>query len=157
MSTSFAPHSDTGVKVESSQRRIRVALVGNPNTGKSTLFNALTGLRQRVANFAGVTVERVEGAMRGTHGEKVTIVDVPGCYGLSPASPDEEIALGVLRGTSGEPRPDVVVVVADASHLERNLYLVSQVLELGFPTIVALNQIDAAADLGVEVDAVGGR
>jgi ferrous iron transport protein B len=142
------------VKVEASQRCIRVALVGNPNTGKSTLFNALTGLRQRVGNFAGVTVERVEGAMRGPHGEKVTIVDVPGCYGLSPASPDEEIALGVLRGTSGEPRPDVVVVVADASHLERNLYLVSQVLELGFPTIVALNQIDAAADLGVEVDAV---
>ena len=154
MSTSFAPHSATGVAVEPSQRQIRVALVGNPNTGKSTLFNSLTGLRQRVGNFAGVTVERVEGAMRGPHGEKFTIVDVPGCYGLSPASPDEEIALGVMRGTGGEPIPDVVVVVADASHLERNLYLVSQVLELGIPTIVALNQIDAAADLGVEVDAV---
>ena len=154
MSTSFAPHSGRRVPVESSQRRIRVALVGNPNTGKSTLFNALTGMRQRVGNFAGVTVERVEGAMRGPNGEKVTIVDVPGCYGLSPASPDEEIALGVIRGTGGEPRPDVVVVVADASHLERNLYLVSQVLELGIPTIVALNQVDAAADAGVEVDAV---
>ena len=140
--------------VEPTQRRIRVALVGNPNTGKSTLFNALTGLRQRVGNFAGVTVERVEGAMRGPNGEKFTIVDVPGCYGLSPASPDEEIALGVMRGTGGEPRPDVVVVVADALHLERNLYLVSQVLELGIPTIVALNQVDAAADAGVEVDAV---
>lgn len=140
--------------VDASQRRIRVALVGNPNTGKSTLFNALTGMRQRVGNFAGVTVERVEGAMRGPNGEKVTIVDVPGCYALSPASPDEEIALGVLRGTGGEPLPDVVVVVADALHLERNLYLVSQVLELGVPTIVALNQIDAAADAGVDVDAV---
>ncbi len=140
--------------VEPTQRRIRVALVGNPNTGKSTLFNALTGLRQRVGNFAGVTVERVEGAMRGPNGEKLTIVDVPGCYALSPASPDEEIALGVMRGTGGEPRPDVVVVVADALHLERNLYLVSQVLELGIPTIVALNQVDAAADAGVEVDAV---
>ncbi|MDZ7631399.1 MAG: ferrous iron transport protein B [Gemmatimonadaceae bacterium] len=154
MSISFAPHSGTGVPVEASQRRIRVALVGNPNTGKSTLFNALTGMRQRVGNFAGVTVERVEGAMRGPNGEKVTIVDVPGCYALSPASPDEEIALGVLRGTGGEPAPDVVVVVADALHLERNLYLVSQVLELGVPTVVALNQIDAAADAGVEVDAV---
>ena len=140
--------------VEASQRRIRVALVGNPNTGKSTLFNALTGMRQRVGNFAGVTVERVEGVLRGPNGEKVTIVDVPGCYALSPASPDEEIALGVLRGTGGEPLPDVVVVVADALHLERNLYLVSQVLELGIPTVVALNQIDAAADAGVEVDAV---
>ena len=98
MSTSFAPHSDAGASVEASQRRIRVALVGNPNTGKSTLFNALTGLRQRVGNFAGVTVERVEGSMRGSRGEKITIVDVPGCYGLSPASPDEEIALGVMRG-----------------------------------------------------------
>lgn len=154
MSTSFAPRSGTDVSVEASQRRIRVALVGNPNTGKSTLFNALTGMRQRVGNFAGVTVERFEGAMRGPHGETVTIVDLPGCYGLSPASPDEEIALGVLRGTAGEAAPDVVVVVADALHLERNLYLVSQVLELGLPTVVALNQIDAAADAGVEVDPV---
>ncbi len=154
MSTSFAPRAGTGVPIDASQRRIRVALVGNPNTGKSTLFNALTGMRQRVGNFAGVTVERVEGAMRGPNGEKVTIVDVPGCYALSPASPDEEIALGVMRGTGGEPMPDVVVVVADALHLERNLYLVSQVLELGLPTIVALNQVDAAADAGVDVDAV---
>ncbi len=154
MATSFAPHSGSSASVEASQRRIRVALVGNPNTGKSTLFNALTGMRQRVGNFAGVTVERVEGAMRGPSGEKVTIVDVPGCYALSPASPDEEIALGVLRGTGGEPLPDVVVVVADALHLERNLYLVSQVLELGIPTVVALNQVDAAASAGVEVDAV---
>ncbi|MES3034480.1 MAG: ferrous iron transport protein B [Gemmatimonadota bacterium] len=154
MSTSFAPRSGVGVTIEASQRRIRVALVGNPNTGKSTLFNALTGMRQRVGNFAGVTVERVEGAMRGPNGEKVTIVDVPGCYALSPASPDEEIALGVLRGTGGEPMPDVVVVVADALHLERNLYLVSQVLELGLPTVIALNQVDAAAAAGVEVDAV---
>ncbi len=131
-----------------------MALVGNPNTGKSTLFNALTGLRQRVGNFAGVTVERVEGSMRGPNGEKVTIVDVPGCYALSPASPDEEIALGVVRGTGGEPLPDVIIVVADAMHLERNLYLVSQVLELGLPTVIALNQMDAAADVGVDVDAV---
>jgi len=154
VSTSFAPQSGSSVSVEASQRRIRVALVGNPNTGKSTLFNALTGMRQRVGNFAGVTVERVEGAMRGAQGERITVVDVPGCYALSPASPDEEIALGVLRGTGGEPLPDVVVVVADALHLERNLYLVSQVLELGLPTVVALNQIDAAAAAGVEVDAV---
>jgi ferrous iron transport protein B len=155
VSTSFAPRSGSGVHAEASQRRIRVALVGNPNTGKSTLFNALTGMRQRVGNFAGVTVERVEGSMRGPHGEKLTIVDLPGCYALSPASPDEEIALGTLRGVGGEPLPDVVVVVADALHLERNLYLVSQVLELGLPTLVALNQVDAAAAAGVDVDAIG--
>ncbi len=154
MAAPSAPRAGPPSIADASTRRIRVALVGNPNTGKSTLFNALTGMRQRVGNFAGVTVERVEGAMRGPHGEKVTIVDVPGCYALSPASPDEEIALGVMRGTGGEPMPDVVVVVADALHLERNLYLVSQVLELGLPTVVALNQVDAAADAGVEVDAV---
>ena len=154
MAAPSAPHVGAQSPTDASTRRIRVAIVGNPNTGKSTLFNALTGMRQRVGNFAGVTVERVEGAMRGPNGEKVTIIDVPGCYALSPASPDEEIALGVLRGTGGEPMPDVVVVVADALHLERNLYLVSQVLELGLPTVVALNQVDAAADAGVDVDAV---
>jgi ferrous iron transport protein B len=154
VSTSFAPRSGTGAHAEASQRRIRVALVGNPNTGKSTLFNTLTGMRQRVGNFAGVTVERVEGSTRGPHGEKLTIVDLPGCYALSPASPDEEIALGTLRGVGGEPVPDVVVVVADALHLERNLYLVSQVLELGLPTLVALNQVDAAAAAGVDIDAI---
>ena len=154
MATAFVPQPGSGPPSDPSTRRIRVALVGNPNTGKSTLFNALTGMRQRVGNFAGVTVERMEGATRGPNGEKLTIVDLPGCYALSPASPDEEIALGSLRGTGGEPKPDVVIVVADALHLERNLYLVSQVLEMGLPTLVALNQVDAAANAGVDVDAV---
>lgn len=132
---------------------LRVALIGNPNTGKTTLFNALTGLRQKVANYAGVTVERVEGAYRDAEGRAVVVTDLPGTYSLTAQSPDEAIALDVLLGRArGVPAPDVVVVVADALHLERNLFLVSQVMELGRPTVVALNQIDAAEAAGVRID-----
>jgi len=133
---------------------LHVALIGNPNTGKSTLFNALTGMRQRVGNYSGVTVERVEGRYRDEAGS-VTVIDLPGTYSLSAASPDEEIALAVLTGhAEGIDRPDVAVVVADAANLERNLFLASQVLELGLPTVVALNQVDAAQAAGIHVDAV---
>jgi ferrous iron transport protein B len=133
---------------------LHVALIGNPNTGKSTLFNALTGMRQRVGNYSGVTVERVEGRYRDAGGA-VTVIDLPGTYSLSAASPDEEIALAVLTGHApGIDRPDVAVVVADAANLERNLFLASQVLELGLPTVVALNQVDAAEAAGMHVDAV---
>ncbi len=133
---------------------LHVALIGNPNTGKSTLFNALTGMRQRVGNYSGVTVERVEGRYRDDAGA-VTIIDLPGTYSLSAASPDEEIALAVLTGHApGIDRPDVAIVVADAANLERNLFLASQVLELGLPTVVALNQVDAAEAAGIHVDGV---
>ncbi len=132
---------------------LRVALVGNPNTGKTTLFNALTGLRQKVGNFAGVTVERTEGHYRTTDGGRVSVLDLPGSYSLSAGSPDERIALEVLLGRGRDvPVPDVVVVVADAQHLERNLFLLSQVLELGLPVVIALNQIDAAIASGVTID-----
>jgi ferrous iron transport protein B len=134
---------------------LRVALVGNPNTGKTTLFNALTGMRQRVANFAGVTVERVEGAYRGPDGRRVAVLDLPGCYSLSPHTPDEAIALDVLLGrAAGVPLPDVVAVVVDAHNLERNLFLLSQLLELGRPLVVALNQWDAAKADGIRIDVV---
>lgn len=134
---------------------LRIALIGNPNTGKSTLFNALTGMRQRVGNYSGVTVERVEGRYRTDSGDLVTVLDLPGTYSLSASSPDEEIALGVLLGrVEGLPQPDVVVVVLDAPNLERNLFLASQVLELGLPTVIALNQIDAAEAAGLQIDAV---
>lgn len=132
---------------------IRVAIIGNPNTGKTTLFNALTGLRQRVGNFAGVTVERVEGAFRGPDGRRMLTLDLPGSYSLSAGSPDERIALEVLLERDAESwRPDVVLVVVDAVHLERNLFLASQVLELGFPVVVALNQIDVAEAEGIRID-----
>ena len=134
---------------------LHVALIGNPNTGKSTLFNALTGMRQRVGNYSGVTVERVEGRYRDAEGNPVTVLDLPGTYSLSASSPDEEIALSVLLGRAeGARAPDVVVVVLDAQNLERNLFLASQVLELGLPTIVALNQVDAATAAGLKIDVV---
>lgn len=134
-------------------RPLRVAVMGNPNTGKSTLFNALTGLRQRVGNYAGVTVERAEGVFRRPSGERAVLVDLPGTYSLSASSPDEDVALAVLLGRmEGEPKPDVVVLVVDARNLERNLFLASQVLELGLPTVVALNQVDAAHDAGLTID-----
>lgn len=137
------------------ERPLRVALIGNPNTGKSTLFNALTGLRQRVGNYSGVTVERVEGRYRGPSGRAVRILDLPGTYSLSASSPDEEIALSVLLGRAeGMPPQDVVVVVVDAQNLERNLFLASQVLELGLPTVIALNQVDAAQAAGLRIDPV---
>lgn len=132
---------------------IRVAIIGNPNTGKTTLFNALTGLRQRVGNFAGVTVERVEGTFKGPDGRRITVLDLPGSYSLSAGSPDERIALEVLLGRDVDHwRPDVVLVVVDAVHLERNLFLTSQVLELGIPVVVALNQFDMAEVEGVAID-----
>ncbi len=131
-----------------------VALAGNPNVGKTTLFNALTGANQKVANYPGVTVERKSGRLRGApDGASVEVIDLPGTYSLAPASVDERVAFDALTGRlDGEPPPDVVVVVADATNLERNLYLVSQVLDLGLPTLVALNMADAAHDAGITVD-----
>ena len=137
------------------QETLRVALVGNPNTGKTTLFNALTGMRQRVANFAGVTVERVEGSYRASDGRRVTVLDLPGSYSLSAHTPDEAIALDVLLGRAADVElPEVIVVVVDAHNLERNLFLVSQLLELGRPLVVALNQVDAAEADGIRIDIV---
>ena len=129
---------------------VRVALVGNPNVGKTTLFNQLTGLRQRVANFPGVTVERKAGTLTGA--PHVEVIDLPGTYSLTPKSLDEQITYEVLVGKR-ESSPDLVVCVADAGNLERNLYVASQVIDLGFPVVLALNMIDAAEENGLTVDA----
>jgi ferrous iron transport protein B len=132
---------------------IRVALLGNPNTGKTTVFNALTGHRARVGNYAGVTVERREGDVVDTNGE-VILIDLPGTYSLAAQSPDEMVAVHALLGSlPGEPRPDVAVVVLDASNIERNLFLATQVMELGLPVILALNMVDLADAEGLKVDA----
>ena len=130
-----------------------VALVGNPNTGKTTLFNALAGMRQRVGNYPGVTVETKKG--RFSHSGRVfEFVDLPGTYSLAPRSPDEMVAVDLLLGQqAGERRPDVVVSIVDASNLERNLYLTTQLLELGMRVVVALNMVDVANGQGVRVDA----
>jgi ferrous iron transport protein B len=131
-----------------------VVLTGNPNCGKTTLFNALTGLRGRVGNYAGVTVERKEGSLTGTDARfPVTILDLPGTYSLSPQSPDEQIARDILfQRVADVPAPDLVVVVVDASNLQRNLYFATQVIELGHPTLLTLNMVDVARDQGHDID-----
>jgi ferrous iron transport protein B len=129
-----------------------VALLGNPNTGKTTLFNGLAGMNQRVGNYPGVTVETKKGKLH--HGElAIHVVDLPGTYSLAPRSPDEMLAVDVILGNNAnEPRPDVVVTIVDASNLERNLYLMTQVLELGVPVIIALNMMDVADGQGLKID-----
>jgi ferrous iron transport protein B len=132
-----------------------VALAGNPNAGKTSIFNALTGLRQKVANYPGVTVERKEGLWTLDAGlPPARLVDLPGLYSLDAASIDEEIARDILTGRMEEvPAPDVVVAVVDATNLERNLYLVTQLLEAGRPVIVALSMVDLAERSKLEIDA----
>ena len=130
-----------------------VALVGNPNTGKSTLFNALTGLRQRVGNYPGVTVARKSGTCDLGEGQKVELVDLPGLYSLSAASPDEQVVTDALAGNiAGDRRPDAVLLVVDATNLLRNLFLASQVAELGLPVVLVLNQADVAKEQGLRID-----
>jgi ferrous iron transport protein B len=129
-----------------------VALVGNPNTGKTTLFNALAGMRQRVGNYPGVTVETKKGQLT-YQGQVFDLVDLPGTYSLAPRSPDEMVAVDLILGQQGgEARPDVVVAIVDASNLERNLYLATQTLELGVPVVLALNMMDVAQRHGLRLD-----
>lgn len=130
------------------------AVVGNPNSGKTTLFNALTGLRQKVANYPGVTVEKKSGQFIGQHGEKIELLDLPGSYSIGAHAPDERITRDVLLNLRQDtPRPERLLCVVDASHLERNLYFITQVLELGLPTVIALNMIDVARAQGTPVNA----
>lgn len=131
-----------------------VVLTGNPNCGKTTLFNALTGLRAKVGNYAGVTVERKEGKLLGVPaGTNIQVLDLPGTYSLSPNSLDEQISRDVLLNRLPElPPPDLIVVVVDASNLQRNLYYATQVVELGHPTMIALNMVDVAESNGHHVD-----
>ncbi len=129
------------------------ALVGNPNAGKSALFNALTGARQKIANYPGVTVERKSGRMVLPSGEPVELVDLPGSYSLNPSSPDEEVTRDVILGRmTGQAQPDVLVIVLDASNLEQHLVFAQEIIELGRPVVVALNMVDLAERDGLVID-----
>ena len=132
---------------------LHIALVGNPNCGKTALFNRLTGSRQKVANYAGVTVERKEGAMRLASGRLVRVLDLPGAYSLNAASPDEAITRDVCLGTrADEQRPDLLVCVVDATNLRLHLRFVLELAQLGLPMMVSLNMMDAAERRGIRID-----
>lgn len=131
---------------------LTVALVGNPNAGKSTLFNALSGLRQHVGNYPGVTVELKKG-LATIDGRAVEFIDLPGTYSLAARSPDEMVAVDLLLGRRPEEkRPDAILAIVDASNLERHLYLTTQLMELGVPVVLAVNMVDVAAKQGIGVD-----
>lgn len=137
------------------KEEINIALIGNPNTGKSSLFNALTGLNQKVGNFPGVTVDKLIGFYKIDDHSTARIIDLPGTYSLYPRSQDEQIALQVL-GSKGNPDyPKVVVIVVDATNLKRNLLLFSQVLDLGMPCVLAVNMIDQAREQHLEINIEG--
>jgi len=144
MSADGASASELSIRVQ------RIAVAGNPNSGKTSIFNHLTGLRHKVGNYPGVTVEKREGALVGSD---IVLLDLPGAYSLSSRSPDEEIARDVLLGRiAGTQRPDAVLLVIDAANLERNLYLASQILEFGMPVVIACNMMDVAEQNGAGVD-----
>ena len=141
-----------GERRNAAKPQLTIALSGNPNAGKTTLFNVLTGLKQKVANYPGVTVERKEGVWK-LGDTAARLIDLPGLYSLDVTSLDEQIASDVLTGKlSGLPKPDVVVAAVDATNLERNLYLVTQLLEFKIPVVIALTMVDAAEKQSLEVD-----
>ncbi|NLR64976.1 ferrous iron transport protein B [Chitinophaga varians] len=137
------------------QAPINIALVGNPNSGKSSLFNALTGLNQKVSNFPGVTVDKKTGTANIVSGLSANIIDLPGTYSLYPKSADEYVTYDVLINPANEDTPDLVIIVADASNLKRNLLFCSQIIDLKFPVIIALTMMDIARKKGVEIDIDG--
>lgn len=137
------------------KQEINIALIGNPNTGKSSLFNALTGLNQKVGNFPGVTVDKLIGHYKIDEDYSARIIDLPGTYSLYPRSQDEQIALQVLGSPANPDYPRVVVVVVDATNLKRNLLLFSQIIDLGLPCVLAVNMIDQAKEQHLEINIEG--
>ncbi|MEZ6063915.1 MAG: ferrous iron transport protein B [Planctomycetaceae bacterium] len=154
MSTSLPPSARPACAASAADKQarpLRVALIGNPNTGKSTLFNALAGLRVRTGNYPGVTVEERVGQVKW-EGHSIELIDLPGTYSLSARSPDEMVAVDVLTGHGGQPEPDVIVCICNAGALERHLFLVSQVLEIGRPVVLCLNMWDAVRKGRLTID-----
>ena len=133
---------------------IHIALVGNPNSGKSSLFNALTGMQQKVGNFPGVTVDKKTGQMQ-LAGQTTTLIDLPGTYSFYPKREDEWVAYKVLMGVDEEVKTDVILLVADASNLKRNLLFCTQIIDLKIPVVLALTMNDLAAKKGIKIDISG--
>src|SRR5688572_21825480 len=133
-------------------RRQKIALVGNPNSGKSSLFNHLTGLNQKIGNFPGVTVEKRSGICTLGNGGQAEIIDLPGIYSIYPRSLDEQIVAEILLDHHAPTTPDKIVVIADATNLKRGLLLLSQIIDIGLPTVLALNMMDLVARAGISYD-----
>ncbi len=131
---------------------IQISLIGNPNTGKTSLFNRLTGLNQKVGNYPGITVDKKQGNCKLTSGVKAVVTDLPGTYSINPTSLDESIVLKVLKDTEGKNFPDVILVVADVENLKRNLLLFTQIQDLGIPTVLAINMVDEMEKKGISID-----
>ena len=133
-------------------KQLNVALIGNPNTGKTSVFNQLTGLNQKVGNYPGVTVEKKEGNCKLPNGEKAHIIDLPGTYSLNATSPDEQIVTDFLLLKEDAESPQVAVVVADVENLKRNLLLLTQIKDLNIPTILVINMADVMKRKGISID-----
>ena len=133
-------------------KKLKIALAGNPNTGKTSLFNALTGMNQRVGNYPGITVDKKIGYFQLDNDTKIELFDLPGTYSLNPSSLDEEVVLKVLTDKNKEDYPDAIIFVADASNLKRNLYFFSQISDLGIPSILVLNMVDIVERKGIIID-----
>ncbi|MFQ5655794.1 MAG: FeoB small GTPase domain-containing protein, partial [Planctomycetota bacterium] len=151
----MAPPSGRMLPAEAASRRaLRVALLGNPNTGKTTLFNRLCGIRARTANYPGITADARVGTVGGGAARRIEITDLPGTYGLSLDLPEARLCRGILTGELGEERrPDALLLVLDAANLGRNLVLGAEALALGLPAVIALNMIDVAHRQGIGIDA----
>lgn len=137
------------------KRALHIALVGNPNSGKTSLFNALTGLNQKVGNFPGVTVDKKTGSLTLEDGSKVELIDLPGTYSLYPRRSDEWVSYKVLMNADEEIKADIILLVADASNLKRNLLFCSQIIDLKVPVVVALTMNDLAVKKGIKIDIAG--
>ena len=137
---------------DTGRKGLKVAVIGNPNCGKSSIFNILTGLQQKVGNFPGVTVERKSGKLQLPGFGEVEITDFPGAYSLYPNAADERMVVQTLCNPDDEDYPDAILYVADVTRLEKHLLLLTQIRDLGFPTVLVLNMIDLAREEGLEVD-----
>nr|WP_316934522.1 FeoB small GTPase domain-containing protein [Rufibacter tibetensis] len=147
-----APASVPDTLTTTSRQVAKIALIGNPNSGKSSLFNHLTGLNQKVGNFPGVTVDKKTGISQLTPGLKAQVIDLPGTYSLYPKSLDEKVIIDLLHDKKSASYPDVLVITADASNLKRNLLLFTQLADLKIPAVLALNMMDVAEKHGVKID-----